>query len=161
METERIAVIEVALTHLALVVLAIVHTGPAQHWIRAQIQQRVTERLYGSLTVGELDFALFGDVALRKVVILDESGSEIVALDSLELSLDWWSLFEGAPVIDRVALDGLRLALAQDEKGVLNLQRLVKVFEAPSADGVAVHPVRVQLSDTHQSRAKLERNRLD
>ncbi|MBW2455634.1 MAG: AsmA family protein, partial [Deltaproteobacteria bacterium] len=148
---------------LALVVLAIVHTGPAQHWIRAQIQQRVTERLYGSLTVGELDFALFGDVALRKVVILDESGSEIVALDSLELSLDWGSLFEGAPVIDRVALDGLRLALAQDEKGVLNLQRLVKPRppEPPSDKPKEKKKTRIQVRQLHIGGVNLSLEKAD
>ncbi|RLB63819.1 MAG: hypothetical protein DRI90_06000 [Deltaproteobacteria bacterium] len=148
---------------LLLLLIAILHTGPAQHWVRAQIEERVDERLYGSLSVAELDFALFGDVALRKVVIHDESGDEIIALDSLEISLDWASLFEGTPVIERVALDGLRLALVQDEEGVLNVKRLVKPRppEPPSDEPKKKRKTRIQVKQLHIGGVNLSLEKAD
>ena len=111
---------------LVLLLLLILHTGPAQNAIRDRIATRVGDRVNGSFALGELDFALFGDVTLTGVRITDDAGTEVVALDRLHLSPDWSALIGGQIAIDEVTVDGVRLALVEDDEGQLNIRSLFK-----------------------------------
>ncbi|MBW2529571.1 MAG: translocation/assembly module TamB domain-containing protein [Deltaproteobacteria bacterium] len=118
----------VLLVPVALVVLLllVLHTGPGQRFVRDKIQERLADRIYGAVSIGELDFALFGGLALRKVAIRDEAGADVITLDAFEVEPDWSSLTGDSPTVDRIALSGLRLHLVQDAEGKLNLKALLK-----------------------------------
>lgn len=111
---------------LVALVLVFLHTSPGQNLVRKRIVDRVAQRLNGTITVGSLEFALFGDLALRDVVLADENGEKVVGLDTLEVSPEWGSLFEGNPVVESVAIDGVSLNLVQNEDGTSNLKNLFK-----------------------------------
>jgi hypothetical protein len=111
---------------LVLLLLLLLHTGPGQRFVAGKIQQRVGERVNGSFELGELDFALGGKIALRNVSIRDEAGDEVIGLATLEVVPRWGSLLEGAPVIERIALDGVHVHLVQNEDGSSNLKKLFK-----------------------------------
>lgn len=111
---------------LVVVLLIILHTSPAQNAIRDRIAARVGDRVNGGLALGELDFALFGDVTLEGVRITDEAGTEVIALDRLHVSPDWSALLGGQIAIDEIAIDGVRLALVEDDEGQLNIKSLFK-----------------------------------
>ncbi len=110
---------------LALVVVFL-HSGPGQRLVRDKLVERVAGRLNGSLQLGQLEFVLFGDVALRDVRLLDEAGRQVVSLQSLHVTPAWSRLLGGEIALHEVALDGLQLSLEQDARGVINLKRLFK-----------------------------------
>ncbi|MCA9618492.1 MAG: translocation/assembly module TamB domain-containing protein [Myxococcales bacterium] len=111
---------------LVVVALGYLHSGPGQRKIRDILQTRVSERLNGSLTVGDLHFALFGDLTLSGLRIADEADHEVVTLDRLHISPNWGALLDGQVALREVSLDGLAVKLAEDEDGRLDVKSLVK-----------------------------------
>jgi AsmA family/TamB, inner membrane protein subunit of TAM complex len=113
---------------VVIVVLAIValHTGPGQRKVRDLIVERVGARMNGSIALGELDFALLGDLTLTGVSLKDGAGTEVVALDRLHVAPNWSALAGGQIAIDEVAIDGVRLTLVEDDDGKLNVKSLFK-----------------------------------
>lgn len=111
---------------LVLLLVGVLHTGPGQRFVRDQVEHRLDERLNGSVSIGELDFALFGGLALRQVAIRDAAGAEVITLEELAVEPDWSSLTSDEPTVDRVSLVGFRLRLVEDDDGQLNLARLVR-----------------------------------
>ncbi len=111
-----------------LAVLAL-HTGPAQRKIRDALAARIGERVDGSFHIGELRFALGGDLLLGDVRIADAAGHEVIVLDRLKVVPDWSALVAsrgGDLVIEELSLDGLHVALREDDQGRLSHKTLFK-----------------------------------
>jgi len=111
---------------LIFLLLVALHTSPVQNAIRERVTARVGQRVNGTFSLGELDFALFGDVTLGGLRITDEAGNEVVALDRLHVAPDWGALISGEIAVDEIAIDGLRLSLVEDDEGKLNVATLIK-----------------------------------
>ncbi len=111
---------------LLLIVIGLLHTGPGQRWVRDKIIERIDQRLTGSCHIGELDFTLFGDLALRDVSLRSATGEEVIKVAALEVSPQWLSLLGPTPTVERIALQGVNLHLVQRSDGSSNLAGLFK-----------------------------------
>lgn len=113
---------------IVLVGLAIgfLHTGPGQSLILKRVFSRVQERVNGKAEIGSLEIALFGDLALRDVVVSSEDGERVAELETLEVTPNWWSLLSGNPILERIVVDGVTLHIVQYEDGSSNLKKLIK-----------------------------------
>ncbi|PKN55831.1 MAG: hypothetical protein CVU56_19275 [Deltaproteobacteria bacterium HGW-Deltaproteobacteria-14] len=94
---------------LLLVILAVLffHTGPGKNIVRGVVEDGLAKRYDGTVTLGGLDYALFGDVAIDELKVVDRQGKTALHLHHLGLALDWGELLGGALVIDELAVDGV------------------------------------------------------
>lgn len=112
---------------IVLIGLAIgwIHTSWGQNWLRHTIEKRLGAKVKGTLEVGELEFALFGDVHLGKVKITDQNGVEALALGSLDASLSWGDLVKGKIIVDSLAVDGVKVHVVKTADGGSNFRGLI------------------------------------
>ncbi|MBI5531615.1 MAG: translocation/assembly module TamB domain-containing protein [Deltaproteobacteria bacterium] len=129
-KSKRIPRILLALSDIALasilLLLAVVSSRPARNLVRSRVEHAINAKIVGTCKLAELDFALFGNLKIAGLRVVDASGDEVARLDSLKVSPSWSSLVRGRIVIDSIALDGLALHVVQYEDGTSNLKRLVK-----------------------------------
>ncbi|MFO0591636.1 MAG: translocation/assembly module TamB domain-containing protein [Polyangiaceae bacterium] len=111
---------------LATLGVGYLHTGPGKAKIKGIVVDKLKERVNGSVEVGVVDYALFGDVKLGDVHLKDEAGVEGVGLSSLTISPSWGNLLHGNLVIDKVAVSGIGVHIVKDADGGSNLKRLFK-----------------------------------
>jgi hypothetical protein len=114
---------------VVLVALAIgyLHTSSGKERIRALIERRLGERVNGTVALGGLDYALFGELRLSGLRIRDAKGAEAIALDSLRIAPAWGELIGGKAIaFDAVEIRGVRVRLVKDETGGSNVKALFK-----------------------------------
>jgi hypothetical protein len=111
---------------LVAVLVGLLHTGPGQRLVRDRVVKRASERIDGTLAIGALEFALFGEIAVRDVVVKDAAGAEVLALRSLTVRPAWWDLLAGQIAFASVVLDGVTVSLVKHADGTTNLKRLLK-----------------------------------
>jgi hypothetical protein len=102
------------------------HTDAGKAKIKGVIVDKLHERVNGSVEVGVVDYALFGDVKLGDVHLKDEAGVEAIGLSSLTVSPSWGDLVRGDLVIAKVAVSGVGVHIIKDADGGSNLKRLIK-----------------------------------
>ncbi len=102
------------------------HTGPGKSVARGIVEDALGKRYDGKVTLGELDYALGGDVELRDLVIAQKDGREVVNLKHLLVDLDWGSLMSKPLTIEKLAINGVKLDLVQFPDGTNNLNRMQK-----------------------------------
>ncbi|MEM9692126.1 MAG: hypothetical protein AAGA56_06260, partial [Myxococcota bacterium] len=120
------------------VLLGLLHTASVQEALRARIEQRASERINGTVKVGELSFSLFsGEVHLGGVEVVDAEGEPAVGIVGVDVGLDLGRIWEtrGRHIeISSLAIDGVTLLVNKAEDGSSNLSRLRKsAAEASSA----------------------------
>lgn len=125
---------------LLLVLLTVVffHLPPGKAIVRGVVEDGLAERYNGEVTLGELDYALFGDVAIADLHVRDPSGATALHLGRLDLELDWGALLGGRLVIDRLAIDGVDF----DSAAMQAAQK--EPFKLPQGDGLTVHALDIQ-----------------
>lgn len=121
-----------------LVVLVVVgafvgflHTGPGQRWVRHELEDTLNQRLHAKVALGELDFALGGDVHVGALTITPDAdladhadAPPAIELGGVDLALDWGSLLGDTIAIDELAVRHLHLRLTQRADGTTNLTGL-------------------------------------
>lgn len=124
----------VALAALGALVLLVgaLHTGPGRAWVKRRVERAADASMTGTLTIGELDYALFGKLALKKVVLKDAGGAEIASLDELSGAPAWSTLTGSAPTLSRLVVRGARLHVVVAADGSTNLDKLKKPKSKPT-----------------------------
>ncbi|MEZ4300043.1 MAG: hypothetical protein R3B70_34160, partial [Polyangiaceae bacterium] len=111
---------------LALLLIAYLHTSGGKARVRGLIVQRLGERVDGKVEVGGVDYALFGEVKVEGVRLLDPAGAEALSVGSLTVRPSWSDVLGGNIVLDSVSLAGLSVHVVKDADGGSNLKRLFK-----------------------------------
>ena len=106
--------------------IAFFHTGPGKSVAKGIVEGALGKRYDGEVTVGELDYALGGDVEIKDLVIAEHGGRKVVHLKHLLVQLDWGSLFSKPLTIEKLAVNGLDLDLVSFPDGTNNLRRMQK-----------------------------------
>lgn len=105
---------------LLLVVVAVVgwlHTSSGQDYVRSKIVDRVQTTLKGgSFSLGNLDYALFGDVIIKDVAVKTKDDALAATVKSLTVKLDWWSLASDTIEIHSIELAGVDAVLTPKPK---------------------------------------------
>ncbi|PIE16879.1 MAG: hypothetical protein CSA66_07020 [Proteobacteria bacterium] len=121
------SIVAAALLSLAMIGVGLLHTGAGKELVRSKIEAALAARYDGVVSLGEIDYALFGDVSVRELHIADDAGVDVIALRDLTLSLDWTGLLGGGGLaIDRLGVDGVDVDLVAYEDGSNNLRRMQK-----------------------------------
>lgn len=115
-----------ALVLLALIGVGFLHTGPGKSLVRGFIEGKLNDRVNGTVTLGAIDYALFGDLGVSELVFKDAEGKQVLRLGSLEIAPSWGDLFGGSVVIDHIVLDGLDVDAAAYDDGSTTFTRLFK-----------------------------------
>lgn len=112
---------------LAALLLAFLHTGWGKDFVRRRIEARLAQRVNGSVSIGSLDYGfLFSSLELRDVVVTDASGKQALAVKSISAIVDRGSVLDRAPIVERIDIAGVELALVQGADGRSNLTALMK-----------------------------------
>lgn len=106
--------------------IAFFHTGPGKDVAKGIAEGALSKNYDGKVTIGELDYALGGDLEIKDLVIAQNDGREVVHLGHLLVDLDWGSLLSKPLTIEKLAIDGLKLDLVNFPDGTSNLKRMQK-----------------------------------
>ena len=126
--------------------IAYSQTAAFRDWLRLQVVAAANDALAGELQIGRIDGTLFGSLHITDVrVTLD--GDSLLTLDSLDARYDLLALLTHRRLaLTRVALDGFRLRLVDDERG-WNVARLLPAAEEEEAAAAGTPAVAVRLDD--------------
>ncbi len=128
---------------LLLALIAIVHTD----WGRDQIVQRaegaLAPHVRGELTIGRLGGSPLGRFTLEDVLVRDEDGRVVLAVDRATLNYAPGSLLRRHLRLTELEIEGVRTRVRIDEDGRVNL---AEVFDFPEPDP-DVEPMRVSMAD--------------
>ncbi|TNF26725.1 MAG: hypothetical protein EP329_20790 [Deltaproteobacteria bacterium] len=132
---------------LALVLLTVLffHTGPGKEIARGAVEDVLAKKYDGTVTLGGLDYALFGDLSVDDLKIVDRQGRTALHLKHLGVSPDWGELLGGAVVLDKVEVDGVEadpvaLKAAQKEETKLPGQIVVRELDVKNVAATIVRP---------------------
>jgi len=132
---------------LLLVVLTVLffHTGPGKDIAKGIIEDGMSKRYDGAVTIGELDYALFGDVTIDDLKITDSGGTTALHLKHLGVELDWGELLGGAIVLDKLVVDGVdvdaaALKAAQKEPTKLPGQIVIRELDVKNVSALVTRP---------------------
>ncbi len=127
---------------LVVLVVAYLHTSSGQERLRALVEAKLGEKVNGTVKIGKLELALFGDLVLGDVLIQDATGEKAIALDHLKVRPRWGDLGGPAPIpLQTVELTGLHVSIVKDDAGSNNLRGLFKPIELKK--GVSIDEVRI------------------
>lgn len=126
---------------LVLLVVGYLHTGSGKERVRALVESRIGAKMNGGeVKIGSLDFALFGDLTLGDVTIVDATGRKAISLDRLRVKPKWGELGGKGPIpLEALELEGLTVQLVKDDQGSNNFRGLFQPIELKK--GVAIDKV--------------------
>lgn len=111
---------------LVLLFVGFLHTGPGKSLVKGIVEDKLNERVNGKVTLGELDYALFGDLGIKELVFQDADGKQVLRLGALDVAPSWGDLLGGNIVVERLAVDGLDVDAAAYADGSTTFSRLFK-----------------------------------
>lgn len=133
----------VTLFVLILLAVAFFHTGPGKEVARGLVEGVLAERFDGDVTLGGLDYALFGDLELKDLKIAEKGGGRtVVHLEHALVDLDWGSLLSKPITLEKVVVEGVALDLVMFPDGTSNLKRMQK-SESKLPDQLVLQDVQV------------------
>jgi|GEM_PF-1657327 len=140
--------------------LAFFHTGPGKSVARGIVESGLGKRYpRGEVTIGDLDYALGGDVEITDLKISEKGGKNVVHLHHLLLTLDWGSLLSKPLTIENLAIDGLDVDLVQFADGTNNLNRMqdepTKAPEQLVIQALSLSQVNVQIENPAGQKTKI------
>jgi hypothetical protein len=103
-------------------------------YLRRTAEAEVNNRINGSLAVGNITGDLLNGIAIRDIVLLDESGDTVVTMDSVGISYSVMELIFQPHEVQAVSVDGLTAYGNQDEEGVWNFEKLIPPSVESAAD---------------------------
>ena len=117
----RIA-LRLGLLLLLLIIAAaiITHTDRFREFVRDKLVTAINDTIVGSISLGEIDGSLWGNVILHDVVVRHE-GDEILAVHELTISYSLFPLIWGRLHIFQLAGSRPTLRLRRDEDNQLNI----------------------------------------
>lgn len=136
---------------LVALVVGYLHTGSGKERVRALVEARIAAKMNGGeVKLGRLDYALFGELVLGDVTLVDASGRKAVTLDELRVKPKWRELGGQGPIpLESVRLTGLIVSLVKDDAGSNNFRGLfqpVELKKGVAIDELDVSGVAVQIS---------------
>ena len=134
--------------------LIFIHTDAGQDWLTAKVEEALQERVRGEVALEQLEFELWGPIAIEGLLIKDEEGREAIALKRVDLSLDWGGLLSGEVTIDTLSVDGVALQIIETEPGVTNLTTLFIPEEDPQ-------PLQLKVNELKVSEISLDMSLMD
>ena len=117
---------------------------------RQLILQPAGKSINGTLTLGEIDFSLSGDLTAQKVAVHDKAGALVAAARKLTIRLDLGDILGRSLDIGRirtVRLEGLTLQLNRDRQERWNVSETLRRPAAAPAAPAAVFRGRVEVTD--------------
>lgn len=122
-----------------------IHTSWGQNWLRHRIEKGIAAKINGSIEVGELDFALFGDIHIGKIKIKDASGEEAIGLGALDASLSWGDLLKGKIIVKSLGIQSVHLHLVKNADGSSNLKEIFREkLYTPSDKDIQIQKITVR-----------------
>lgn len=127
---------------------------------RARIEKALSKKINGAVSIGAVDYTfLFSEVEIRDLRIDDAAGDPAIALERLAVDLDRASLVHGAPVLERVAIDGLDVDVVKRADGTSNLTGLFKKGDREPmhirVDDLEIRDAAIRLREADGSRVDL------
>jgi uncharacterized protein involved in outer membrane biogenesis len=117
---------------------------------RQLILQTAGKSINGTLTLGEIDFSLAGELTAQQVAVHDKAGALVAAARKLTLKLDLGDILSRSLDIGRVRsvrLEGLTLQLNRDRQERWNVSETLRRPAAEPATPAAVFRGRVEVAD--------------
>ncbi len=113
---------------LILILLAVgfFHLPVGKNIARGIVESSLGKKYDGKVTLGKLDYTIFGDVDIGDLVIADNDGKPVVKLGALHLELDWGSLLSAPLTIENVTISGFELDDEAYADGTSKFQRMQK-----------------------------------
>jgi hypothetical protein len=115
---------------LALAGVGALFSSSGKAWVRHRLEATLQHDLNGDLSIGKLEYSLFGELALGSVVVKDEDGEEAITLHEVKLLPAWRSLLGDAPTLEELSVNGVHVHVRELEDGTTNLDHLAR--EKPS-----------------------------
>lgn len=113
---------------LILILLAVgfFHLPVGKNIARGIVESSLGKKYDGKVTLGKLDYTIFGDVDIGDLVIADNDGKPVVKLGALHLELDWGSLLSAPLTVENVTISGFELDDEAYADGTSKFKRMQK-----------------------------------
>ncbi|MCA9529512.1 MAG: hypothetical protein KC543_05210 [Myxococcales bacterium] len=107
--------------------LALALTAAGRALIAHQVERRVSDRIAGSLEIGELrSIGLLHPVA-TDVVFRDVDGTRVLSVERASVDIDLWAALRGRLAFDGAEAHGVSVLVDVPEQGVPNIKRAFQV----------------------------------
>jgi hypothetical protein len=135
-----------AIVATPVLLVGFLHTPPGEAVLRARVEKVLGERVSTKATVGGLTFSLAKGIRIEKVTIVGNDQKDAITIDSIFVDLSLKKTFGGAPTLETLAIQGVKVDLRGKEDGSTNLtgvfvqKKPVKhiVIEKVDVSGVSV-----------------------
>lgn len=120
-----------ATTILAAAALALALWLPSEggrRFVASRLEEIISDQIPGSLSVGAIDTLTTQGVRAREVVFRDPEGETVIAVDRVEMAIDYAALARGTFHSPRCFASGALVMLSTDAQGRLRIDR---TFEGP------------------------------
>ena len=128
--------------------LIIIHTDWGREQIREELEAKLADVFVGGATVGKLEGSPFGQLVLRDLVINGPGGERAISAKAVKLRLALLPLYSKEARLSSVILDDAEVLLERDERGELEISRLMK--PGPKS-GWSAHLADVRIHRAHVS----------
>ncbi len=143
---------------LALIVLWALAWAIVPPLLKSQSQQRLSEMLGRSVTLGEVGFSPWSlELTLRDIVIGGAPGDPkalpLLRVARLYVNADISSVLRAAPVVEAFEIDAPELRVARTSPGHYDIDDLIARFQPTSPEPPPSHPLRFALYNLKVSNA--------
>ncbi|HWV37123.1 MAG TPA: translocation/assembly module TamB domain-containing protein [Vulgatibacter sp.] len=145
-----------AIPWAALAAIAFLHAPWGASRLTRAVEDRASSTLQGTVRIGALRLGSLGELAARRLLILDPEGRPAAAIASAELRIDSAALLRGTLRVEALRLEGVHVELAPSPGGGLALGRALRpVQPAPKAEArpdeplPPAPPLPIELADLH------------
>jgi hypothetical protein len=104
-------------------------TDSGKELARSKVEGLLRGRVNGEVTLGKLDYELFGPLTLGDLAIDDESGRRAISVGELHVAPAWGDLGGDLIALDAVRLEDVAVTLVKRDDGTSNLSTLFKKRE--------------------------------
>ncbi len=111
---------------LVVIGIAFLHTRWGKELVRARVEATLGASIDGTVTLGSVDYGFLFDGVDLGALDIRRDGKPALSIAALHVDLDRRSLLAGAPVIDKLDISGLAVAIVQAPDGRTNLTGLAR-----------------------------------
>ncbi len=136
------------LTIIVVAVLAglLIQTSPVKKRISSIVEQKASDFINGTLSIGKIDGDFFTSLILKNIV-LEQNNDTLISIVNINAKYSLWSLLSGKLLIHSVKINKPKVFLKQLNDSTWNIQQIMKASsQTDTTAGTEGRPLATELS---------------
>ena len=114
-----------------MIIFILLRDNKIQNYIASETARQFSIKFNTKVSIGDVNYEFFNKFSFDDLYIEDLQQDTLIFVDKAYANFDFWHLFKGKVLFNKVELHHFNANLMIDNKGVSNLDFIIKAFKKP------------------------------